>query len=140
MLKVKKLDPLAKLPVKKDGDAAYDLYASENVIIHAGTRDVVPTGIAIEFPVGYVGRIVDRSGVAVKEGLHVIAGVMDSSYRGEWLIAFYNTNEKGWVEIKYGTRIAQVLFYEVMDWPVIETDELSETSRGAGRFGSTGRE
>jgi dUTP pyrophosphatase len=148
MLKVKKLDRFAMLPVKKPGDAAYDLYSCEEMIIPGNQRvlepdelplTVVRTGIACEFPSTYVGRIVDRSGVAVKEGLHVVAGVIDSSYRGEWKIAFYNMNRFP-VLIEAQTRIAQVLFYRVADWPVVDVDELSDTTRGAGGFGSTGKE
>jgi dUTP pyrophosphatase len=137
MLKIKKLDPLAKLPVKKPGDAAYDLYASETVDIAPGSRELVGTGIACEFPSNYVGRIVDRSGVAVKDGLHVVAGVIDASYRGEWKIALYNTT-RGRVTVGRNTRIAQVLFYRVADWPVIAVDELSSTARGGCGFGSSG--
>ena len=139
MLKVKKLGRFALCPVKKPGDAGYDLYSNEDVIIGGGARGVVSTGIACEFPSNYVGRIVDRSGMAVKEGLHVVAGVIDSSYRGAWKIALYNTTTRP-VEIKAQTRIAQVLFYKVADFPIMEVDELSDTERGAGGFGSTGKE
>lgn len=146
MLKVKKLNRYSLLPVKKEGDAAYDLYSCEDVVILGNPDDLEPgelpvtvvrTGIACEFPSNYVGRIVDRSGTAVKDGLHVVAGVIDSSYRGEWKIAFYNMSAYP-VEIISQTRIAQVLFYEVADFPIVEVDELSETTRGAGGFGSTG--
>jgi dUTP pyrophosphatase len=148
MLKVKKLNRFALSPVKEEGDAGYDLYSCEDVVLPGNPDDLEPdelpitvvrTGIACEFPSTHVGRIVDRSGGAVKEGLHVVAGVMDSRYRGEWLIAFYNMGRYP-VEIKSQTRIAQVLFYRVADWPVVDVDELSETTRGAGRFGSTGKE
>lgn len=139
MLKVKLLDRYALLPVKKPGDAGYDLYANETVDIAPGSRGLVGTGIACEFPSNYVGRIVDRSGTAVKDGLHVIAGVIDSSYRGEWKIALYNTTKER-VTVGAQTRIAQVLFYEVADFPVTEVDELSKTERGAGGFGSTGKD
>jgi dUTP pyrophosphatase len=139
MLKIKKLNRYALLPVKKPGDAAYDLYSYETVDIAPGRRELVGTGIACEFPSKYVGRIVDRSGVAVKKGLHVIAGVIDASYRGEWKIALYNTTGES-VTVGAQTRIAQVLFYEVGDFPIIEVDELSKTSRGASGFGSSGRD
>lgn len=139
MLKVKKLFPQAKLPFKKPGDAAYDLYSCEKEVIPPRDRKLVCTGIACEIPEGYVGRIVDRSGIALKEGLHVMAGVIDATYRGEWKILLFNTTHK-WFEIPEGTRIAQVLFYKVADWPVWSVDELSNTERGAGGFGSTGRD
>lgn len=137
MLRVKKLDPRAKLPVKKDGDAAYDLYSLDEVWIYPRQCELVHTGIACDFPVGYVGRLCDRSGVAVNMGLHVVAGVIDQTYRGEWLIAFYNTtNEK--VKVPAGERVAQVLFYKVEDWSVEEVANLDDTARGSGRLGSTG--
>ena len=139
MLKVKKLGRFALLPIKKTGDAAYDLYSCETVDIAPGGLELVGTGIACEFPSNYVGRIVDRSGVAVKEGLHVVAGVIDSSYRGEWKIALYNTTGE-LVTVGAQTRIAQVLFYKVADFPIMEVDELSDTERGTGGFGSTGKE
>lgn len=137
MLKVKKLHQFALFPVKKPGDAAYDLYSCEEVTISPGGRCIVPIGLACEFPSNYVGRICDRSGMAANEGLHVMAGVIDASYRGAWGVVLYNTT-KEWKTIKPQTRIAQVLFYEVADFPVVEVDELNETERGEGGFGSTG--
>ncbi len=137
MLRVKKLDPRAKLPVKRDGDAAYDLYSLDEVIIEAGCRELVHTGIACDFREGYVARLCDRSGVAVNQGLHVVAGVIDQTYRGEWLVAFYNMSGTTTI-VPAGERVAQVLFYKVEDWSVREVDDLDRTIRGAGRFGSTG--
>ena len=139
MLRVKKLDPRAKLPVKKDGDAAYDLYSLDEVKIYPGARKLVHTGIACDFPPSYVARLCDRSGVALNIGLHVVAGVVDQTYRGEWMIAFYNMGQES-VLVPAGERIAQVLFYKVEDWSVIEVDDLDRTIRGAGGFGSTGSE
>lgn len=137
MLRVKKLDPRAKLPVKKAGDAAYDLYSLDEVWIYPGRRELVHTGIACDFPAGYVARLCDRSGMAVNAGLHIIAGVVDQTYRGEWMIAFYNTTTAK-VKVPAGERVAQVLFYKVEDWPVREVDTLDRTIRGGGGFGSTG--
>jgi deoxyuridine 5'-triphosphate nucleotidohydrolase len=136
-LRIKKLDPRAKLPVKKDGDAAYDLYSLDEVVIEGGSQELVHTGIACDFPPGHVGRLCDRSGVAVNKGLHVVAGVIDQSYRGEWLIAFYNMTKFS-IVIPAGERVAQVLFYKVESWPVQEVTELDDTARGSGRLGSTG--
>lgn len=137
MLKVKKLHQFALLPVKKPGDAAYDFYACEETIVPPRQRRLVPTGLACEFPSSYVARICDRSGVAANMGLHVMAGVIDSSYRGEWKIVIYNTTEQRKV-IKAQTRIAQVLFYEVANFPIMEVTQLNETDRGEDGFGSTG--
>lgn len=137
MLRVKKLDPRALLPVKKPGDAAYDLYSLDEVTIGGSTREIVHTGIACDFPSGYVARLCDRSGVALNKGLHVIAGVVDQSYRGEWMVAFYNMGKFS-VVVPAGERVAQVLFYKVEDWPVEEVIYLDPTRRGGGGFGSTG--
>jgi dUTP pyrophosphatase len=137
MLRVKKLDPRALLPVKKPGDAAYDLYSLDEVWIYPGQRELVHTGIACDFPVGYVARLCDRSGVAMNNGIHIVAGVIDQTYRGEWMVLFYNmTTEK--VKVPAGERVAQVLFYKVEDWPIREVDTLDRTIRGGGGFGSTG--
>ena len=137
MLKVKKLDPDAKLPVRMPGSVGYDLYSNEKTTIPSGARIAVGTGIAVFFDPKYVGRICDRSGVAWNHGLHVIAGVIDPDYRGEWQVIFYNTTDSP-VVLQARTRIAQVLFYEVAAWEVRDVDELSDTKRGAGGFGSTG--
>jgi dUTP pyrophosphatase len=137
MLRVKRLNPAAKLPVKKEGDAAYDLYSLDAVYIKAGCRELVHTGIACDFPPGYVARLCDRSGVALNYGLHVVAGVVDQSYRGEWMVAFYNMTDHG-IRVPAGERVAQVLFYKVEDWPLVEVADLDETERGSGGFGSTG--
>jgi dUTP pyrophosphatase len=134
---VKKLDPNAMLPVKMPGSAAYDLYSNERVLIYPGNRAIIGTGLAISFKRNYVGRICDRSGMAWSAGLHVLAGVIDPNYRGEWKVVLLNTSDSD-VRLQAGTRIAQVLFYEVADWGIEEVDELSDTERGAGGFGSTG--
>jgi dUTP pyrophosphatase len=105
--------------------------------IKPGHRAIVHTGIACDFPPGYVARICDRSGMAVNEGLHVIAGVMDQTYRGEWMIAFYNLSGTTKIIPAY-ERVAQVLFYKVEDWPIEEVADLDDTARGSGGFGSTG--
>lgn len=137
MLKVKKLHRFALLPVKKPGDAAYDFYSCERVFIPSQKRALIRTGLACEFPSNYVARVCDRSGRAANEGLHVMAGVIDSSYRGEWKILLFNTTNSI-IVIEEQTRIAQVLLYEVADFPVVEVSDLSDTERGDGGFGSTG--
>ncbi len=137
MLQVKKLHRFALLPVKNPGYAAYDFYSCEFAAIPPHNRSLICTGLACEFPSNYVARICDRSGMAAKCGLHVMAGVIDSSFRGEWKILLFNTTDKAQY-LEAQTRIAQVLFYEVANFPIQEVSELSETSRGAGGFGSTG--
>jgi dUTP pyrophosphatase len=137
MIKVKKLHRFALLPVRQHKAAAYDLYSCQDERIPAGERRLVGTGIAVEFPLCYVARLCDRSGMAAKKGLHVLAGVIDPDYRGEWKVVLLNTSDED-VVIEAQTRIAQVLFYKVADFPVTEVQELSDTARGAGGFGSTG--
>lgn len=137
MLKVKKLAANATPPLKAPGSAAYDLFANERVTILPEERGIIGTGIAVAFNRKYVGRICDRSGRAWNQGLHVMAGVIDPNYRGEWKVVLYNTGEQS-IVIWPGDRIAQVLFYEVANWEVLEVEELNETERGTGGFGSTG--
>jgi len=137
MLLVKKLDPNAMLPVKSPGSAGYDLYSNEGGFIYPGDRAIIGTGLAMSFRHNYVGRICDRSGMAWNNGLHVMAGVIDPNYRGEWKVVLLNTSDRD-IRIQAGARIAQVLFYEVANWGVQEVDELDLTARGAGGFGSTG--
>ncbi len=137
MLQVKLLNRYALLPVKKPGDAAYDLYSCELITIPPNGRTLISTGIACEFPSNYVGRICDRSGISAKRGLHVMAGVIDSTFRGEWKVLLQNMTLDPQI-IEAQTRIAQVLFYVVADFAVQAVDELSDTARGAGGFGSTG--
>jgi deoxyuridine 5'-triphosphate nucleotidohydrolase len=137
MLQVKRLDPEAILPISNEGDAGYDIYSNEEVTIMPGRVATVKTGIACNFPEGYVARLCDRSGIAVGLGLHVVAGVIDQTYRGEWMVAFHNTSKVPKVLAAY-TRIAQALFYKVADFLVVPVKELDETKRGDGGFGSTG--
>jgi len=137
MLKVKRLHRFALLPARKLGSAGYDLCSCEEVVIPACERVLIPIGFACEFPDNYVARLCDRSGMAAKKGLHVLAGVIDSTYRGEWKIVIYNTTNKE-IILAAQTRIAQVLFYQVADFLVMEVNELSDTERGTGGFGSTG--
>jgi len=137
MLKVKRLNQYAELPVKQHNSAGYDLVTAAGHHIPASERRLIKLGIAIEFPPNYVGRICDRSGMALKQGLHVLAGVIDADYRGEVGVVLLNTSKED-ILIKGPARIAQILFYEVADFPVIEVDELNDTSRGQGGWGSTG--
>jgi len=128
------------LRAPKDGDAGYDLYAVESVEIGAGARALIPTGIHVEIPAGYVGLVKDRSSVAVA-GLHCMAGVIDAAYRGEIKILLLNTNNTPYHVIA-GQKIAQMIVvpYYAQAVESVETLEaLSQTERGADGFGSTGR-
>jgi dUTP pyrophosphatase len=148
-LRVKRLHEDAKLPTKAhDGDLGYDLYALENTVIRGGSVGIVDTGIACDFPDNYGALIRDRSSVATKANLLVVAGVIDNGYKGQIKVAFHNplfkvANSPGQlqsldVEIQKGDKIAQMILMPVVTMPVEEVDELTDSSRGTGGFGSTG--
>lgn len=137
MLKVRLLRPEAKAPTRAHNSAGYDLYAAERTLIPSRGTRIVKTGIATDFPPGYVALIWDRSGMGAK-GIHRFAGVIDADYRGEWGIVLHNTANAPF-RVEAGDRIAQVLFQEVAAWPVEIVEELDATERGVGGFGSTGR-
>lgn len=129
-LKFKKIYPDAIAPAYgREGDAGMDLYAYEDKELLPGERYTFKTGVAVEIPNGFVMLIWDRSGLAVKHGLTVLAGVVDSNFRGEIGVCILNTaNEK--YQIKKGDRIAQFLIQPVEKAELEEVPELSETERG----------
>ncbi len=135
----KKNSPDAQVPqVSRDGDAAYDVFSHEEIMIPAGQRITVHCGVSSAFDPDYVGLVWDRGGMAVKNGITTIGGVIDSNYRGEWIIAMFNTSDTDY-EIKKGDRIAQVVFQKVY-FPEVEiVDELPESVRGDQKYGSSGR-
>ena len=136
-LKVKKIHPAAKLPVYgHPGDAGMDLFACADKILAPGELYPVPTGVQMAIPRGYVGLIWDKSGVSLK-GVHRLAGVVDAGYRGEVQVVLINLGRTPY-EIKAGMKIAQMLIQPVSSVDVRESDNLDETSRGEGGFGSTG--
>lgn len=129
-----------ELRAPKDGDAGYDLYALDAVEIKAGERALIPTGVHVEIPMGYVGLVKDRSSMAVA-GLHCMAGVIDAAYRGEIKILLLNTNAAPY-QVTTGQKIAQMIvvpYYAQSIETVESLEALSQTERGAGGFGSTGR-
>lgn len=136
-IKVKKITPSAKIPKSpRRGDAGIDIFSDENLIIKPNHRALVKTGISIEFPEGYVALVWDKSGIA-KNGLAKIGGVIDSTYRGEYKIMLHNISSKDY-EIKTGEKIAQILIQPVINPVIQEVEELSDSIRGDGGFGSTG--
>lgn len=138
-LKVKKLHPEAQLPeYKHQGDAGMNLYSPVRIEIAPHSRVIVPSGIAMAVPEGYVGLIWDRSGMAAKNGIKTMAGVLDAGYRGEIGIVLLNTTDALYI-IEKGDKIAQMLIQPVVVPEIIEAQELDATSRGEGGFGSTGR-
>lgn len=137
-IRVKKLHPDAKVPAfAHPGDAGLDLYSVEDMVLAPGERGSVPTGIAIELPDGYVSLVWDKSGPSHKFGVKTLGGVLDSGYRGEYLIGLINLGQENF-EIKKGQKVAQLLIQKVERPEIEETDELGDTSRGARGFGSTG--
>ena len=139
-LKVKKISPGAKLPVyQHPGDAGMDLFAAEEIKLEAGEVKAVPTGIKMAIQQGYVGLIWDKSGISLR-GLHRLAGVVDSGYRGEVRIVMVNLGKETHV-FKQGQKVAQMLIQPVQAVEVLDVGEgeLDETVRGEGGFGSTGR-
>ena len=138
-IKIKRLRPDGRVPTRaKSSDAGYDLYSPVNLPITPTSRELVATGIAIEIPEGYYGRIAPRSGLAVKAGVDILAGVIDSGYRDEVKVVMINLGQ-GLVSVNKGDRIAQLIIEKCHDVEWEETEELSDSDRGEGGFGSSGR-
>lgn len=141
-MKVATLSSHALVPKKGSPNAAgYDLYSTESGIIKPKERQLIPTGIALEIPSGYYGRIAPRSGLAFKHGIDVMAGVIDSDYRGEIGVILYNSDSYNDFTYSQGDKIAQIIFEKHYDFTfkeVFQLKDLDETQRGAGGFGSTG--
>lgn len=137
-IKIKRIDKEVELPKhSRSGDAAIDIRSAESLILKPDERRAIKSGIAIELPEGYAGFVWDRSGIAALHGIHTMAGVLDSNYRGELVIVLKNLSNQDF-EIKKNDRIAQLAIQKVETVEVEEADELSETNRGEGKFGSSG--
>ncbi|EME23643.1 dUTP diphosphatase [Rhodococcus triatomae] len=140
-VELKRLDPELPLPRRAhEGDAGVDLYSTVDTVLQPGERALVGTGIAIALPIGTVGLIHPRSGLAAKSGLSVVntPGTVDAGYRGEIKVCLINHDLHTPIEIRRGDRIAQLLVQRVELVTFVEVDELDETSRGAGGHGSSG--
>lgn len=138
-VKIKKLNTNAKVPTRGSEEAAgYDLYSNSDVEIRPEGTIKVNTGIAMEIPKGYFGAIYARSGLATKEGLRPAncVGVIDSDYRGEIIVAIHNDSNIVRV-VEKGERIAQIVIMPYLSVEFEEVDNLDETKRGNGGFGST---
>lgn len=121
------------------GDAGYDVYAVEEYVLMPMERALIETGLHLEIPLGYVGLVKDRSSVA-SAGLHTMAGVIDASYRGEVKVLMINLSDAPYT-VSTGQKIAQLIVMPIyaQSVDVVDTlDDLTETARGAGGFGSTG--
>ena len=119
------------------GDAGMDIFSAEETIIKVGERKNIRTGIKMELPEGFVGLVWDKSGLALKNGIKTMAGVIDAGYRGEIGIVLVNLSGQDY-KIEKGQKIAQMLIQKVERAEIEDTQELSETKRGDGGFGSTG--
>ena len=138
-LRIMKLEEEAILPSKSNpSDAGYDLYAVEETIIPARGRALVRTGIAMAIPEGHAGLIWPRSGTAVKAGLDVLAGVVDSGYRGEVCVVLQNHSDSDYI-VRVGDRAAQMLIQRVSEVEIKVESTLDKSDRGTGGFGSSGK-
>lgn len=138
-LKIKKLHEDAKIPTyAHEGDAGLDIYSVEDYTLKPNERKGFKTGLAFELEPGFVALIWDKSGLSIKHGLKVMGGVLDSNYRGELILGILNTSEKEY-HIEKGDKLAQMLIQSVVSAKIEEVNELSDSNRGEGRLGSTGK-
>lgn len=137
-IKIKKLNEDAVLPnYAHEYDAGLDLYSTIDYSLEQNQRMAIPTGISIEIPNNYVGLIWGKSGLAKNNGLAILGGVIDSTYRGEIAVIALNTGYDD-IIIKKGQKIAQILIQQVEKADIIEVKELEKTERNEKGFGSTG--
>lgn len=138
-LKIKKLNENAKVPnFAHDDDAGMDLFCSEEITLESHVPTQVSTGIALEIPEGHVGLIWDKSGLSHKFALKTLGGVIDSGYRGEIKVGMFNLGKESHI-FNVGDKVAQILIQKVEHPEILEVDELDNTERGEGGFGSTGK-
>lgn len=138
-VKIKKLFPDVKVPKKgRQGDAAYDLFSREDYLLRSKERHLFKLGFAIEINAKYVALVWDRSGMATNYGIHSLAGVIDSNYRGEVSVVLLNTSDKEY-QIKKGDRLAQMLIQKVENVKLQEVDTLSGSERGERGWLSSGK-
>ncbi len=138
---IKRIDLTLPAPERAHaGDAGVDLRSSVDLVLRAGERATIPTGIALAIPPGYAGFVQPRSGMASKRGLGIVntPGLIDSGYRGEVKVIVINLDPREVIEIHRGDKIAQIVFLEVPDLKLIEVDELPPSERGERGFGSSG--
>lgn len=140
-ISISRLDPDLPLPsYAHPGDAGADLYAREDVTLAPGERRLVPTGISLALPEGYVALVHPRSGLAHRTGLSIVnaPGTIDAGYRGEVQVCLVNLDPATPIELRRGDRIAQLVVQRFETAGFVEVDELPGSSRGTGGYGSTG--
>jgi dUTP pyrophosphatase len=138
---IRRLDPGLPLPsYAHPGDAGADLHTTVDVTLAPGERRLVPTGIAIAVPEGYVGLVHPRSGLAHRHGLSVVnaPGTIDAGYRGEVQVCLVNLDRTTPITLSRGDRIAQLVVQRFETADFVEVGELESTARGGGGYGSTG--
>lgn len=142
-LRFQRLSDAARLPSRAhDGDAGLDLYAAEPATIPAaGGRAAVGIGLAVEIPPGHAGLVLPRSGTARRHGITLTnaPGLIDAGYRGELRVLLLNTDPTEAFEVAVGDRVAQLVIVDVPTVEPIEADQLADSERGRGGFGSSGR-
>lgn len=139
-INIKKLDSLAIIPKKAhSSDAGFDLYNIENFTLNPNQTKIIPTGIALEIPIGFEGQIRSRSGLAANSNIFVLnsPGTIDANYRGEIKVILHNA-DKDVVYVGNHSRIAQIVIQKIPNVEFIEVNTLDETDRGDGGLGSTG--
>jgi deoxyuridine 5'-triphosphate nucleotidohydrolase len=138
VLSFKRLDPKAVLPARGSSLAAgLDIYAIEELTIQPGERVLARTGLAVAIPEGYYGRLAPRSGLATQKGLDTLAGVIDADYRGEIRCLLYNAGDEA-IHLPVQSKICQLILEKIITPTAVWADEISDTDRGSGGFGSTG--
>jgi dUTP pyrophosphatase len=138
-MKVQRLVPNAIIPSRATPQSAgYDIYSVSNITVSGRGRSVVPTGLAISVPDGTYARIAPRSGLAIKYGVDIGAGVIDADYRGEIGVIIFNHGTEPF-EIVAGDRIAQIIIERIETPNIVEVNTLDNTLRGINGFGSTGK-
>lgn len=139
ILKVKKVSSEAVLPsYAHKWDAGLDLYSNETVTIQPGGIGRIKSGISVEIPDGYVGLCWDKSGLSMNHGIKVLAGVIDSGYRGELVLGVINLGKEPYTFEK-GHKVVQMLVQPVEHMEIVESDELTDSDRKEKGFGSTGK-
>ena len=141
-LLVKLLDEGIPIPeYRHPGDAGLDLPSRIEIVIEPGERAMVPTGLAVAIPNGYAGLVLPRSGLAARHGIGLVnsPGLIDSGYRGEVAVVLINTDKTEPFRISRGDRIAQLMIQKVEEVAVVAVEDLADSQRGAGGFGSTGK-
>ena len=137
-IKIKRLNPEAKLPnYANPGDVGLDLYSLEEITIQPGEHARFWNGFALEFPEGFAAIVKDKSSIS-KAGLHTMGGVFDAGYRGEYNVHLVNLSDKPYT-VEKGHKVAQLIIFPVAIAELEEVSELSDSSRGEERFGSTGK-